>query len=405
MQAVAGYDVAAARAALPALRDVTYLNVGTEGIMAEPVLREHLRAVAWHEMHGHYGQAAVLELLEASRARLARLLDVAPDELALTTNATDGVNLVAFGHAWAPGDEVLLSDQEHPAITFPFFNLQRQGRVRVRIFRIDPDADRMRANFRGALTDRTRMAIFSQVSCETGIRLPAAALCGLAAARGVLTLVDGAQSVGQFPVQPRALGADFLTGNGHKWLGGPKGTGFLYVAARHLPDLLPPYVGAGSLASAALAARRYDDLEGIELVFEPSARRYEYGTRNLGRFAALATAIDYLEGFGWEAIWRHQAGCAAELKARLAGLPGATVHTPAGWDASCGLVTASFRDSAGAPLDGIALSKWLWDRGIIQRRVAEPNGIRLSCAYFTSRGDIDRAVEALRERLDGASDR
>ncbi len=405
MQATTGYDVAAARAALPALRDVTYLNVGTEGIMAEPVLREHLRAVAWHETHGHYGQAAVLELLEASRARLARLLDVAPDELALTTNATDGVNLVAFGHAWAPGDEVLLSDQEHPAVTFPFFNLQRQGRAQVRIFRIDPDATRTLANFRGALTDRTRMAVFSHVSCETGIRLPAAELCAAAGARGVLTLVDGAQSVGQFPVHPRAIGADFLTGNGHKWLCGPKGTGFLYVASRHLPDLLPPYVGAGSLTNAALAARRYDGLDGIELAFEPSARRYEYGTRNLGRFAALGGAIDYLEGFGWEAIWRHQAACAATLKERLAELPGATVHTPSGWDASCGLVTASFRDRAGAPLDGIALSRWLWRQGIIQRRVTEPNGIRLSCAYFTDESDIDRLIATLREHLDSGASR
>ncbi len=191
--AALAYDLAAARAALPALRDVTYLNVGTEGIMAEPVLRDHLRAVAWHETHGHYGQAEVLELMEASRARLARLLDVSPDELAFTSNATDGVNLVAAGLAWRPGDEVLISDQEHPAITYPFFSLQRAGRVRVRVFRVSPDPDETFAGFRAALTPATRLAAFSHVSCETGIRLPAPELCALAAERGALTLLDGAQ--------------------------------------------------------------------------------------------------------------------------------------------------------------------------------------------------------------------
>ena len=386
----ATYDVEAARAALPALRDVTYLNVGTEGIMAEPVLREHLRAVAWHETHGHYGQAAVLDLMEASRARLARLLDVSPDELALTTNATDGVNLVAFGLSWRPGDEVLMSDQEHPALTHPFFSLQRQGRVRVRIFRIAPGPDETEANFRAALTERTRLAAFSHVSCETGIRLPAERLCAAAAARGALTLLDGAQSVGQFPVHPRQIGADFMTGNGHKWLCGPKGTGLLYVASRHLADLLPVYVGSGSFTSAHLSERRYDDLAGVVLDFEPTARRYEYGTRNLGRFAALKTAIDYLAGLGWDAVWRHQAARAADLKRRLARLPGATVHTPADWEDSCGLVTVSFDGIGGEPL-----SRWLWQQGIIQRRVTRPSAIRLSCAYFTDDGDLDRLEEAL----------
>jgi L-cysteine/cystine lyase len=399
--AAPAYDLAAARAALPALRDVTYLNTGTEGIMAAPVLREHLRAVAWHETHGHYGQAAVLGLLEASRARLARLLDVAPDELALTTNATDGVNLVAFGREWRPGDEALLSDQEHPAITYPFFSLQRAGRLRVRLFAVSPDPDATAANFRDALTDRTRLAAFSQVSCETGIRLPARALCALAAGRGVATLLDGAQSVGQFPVRPREIGPDYLTGNGHKWLGGPKGTGFLYVAARRLPDLLPPYVGAGSLTSAALAARRYDDPATIQLDFEPSARRYEYGTRNLGRFAALHTAIEYLERLGWDAIWRHQAALAAALKERLAALPGATLHTPRDPDRSTGLVTVSFAAPDGAPVDGVALSRRLWAEGVIQRPVLHLGAIRLSCAYFTAPQDLDRLLAVLKERLAG----
>lgn len=397
--ATAPYDLAAVRAALPALRDVTYLNVGTEGIMAEPVLREHLRAIAWHETHGHYGQAEVREMMESARTRLARLLDVAPDELALTSNATDGVNLVAFGQAWRPGDEVLLSDQEHPAITFPFFSLQRGGRLRVRIFKVAPDPEETLANFRRALTGRTRLAAFSHLSCETGILLPARELCALAAERGALTLLDAAQSVGQVPVAPgrgpSGCGADFMTGNGHKWLCGPKGTGFLWVAPDRLADLLPPYVGSGSFTSAALGARRYHDLDAIELAFEPSARRYEYGTRTLGRFAALETAIDWLEGLGWEAIWHHQAALALELKERLARLPGATLHTPLDPQTTCGLVTVSL-----AGVDGQALSGWLWTQGIVQRRVAEPNAIRLSCAYFTAHDDLDRLIAALTHYLE-----
>ena len=164
----------------------------------------------------------------------------------------------------------------------PWHYLQARGGPKLRVFAIDPDPETTLANIRALLTPRTRIIASSHVSCQTGIRIPAKEVCDLARERSILVFLDGAQAVGQFPVDVKALGCDFYTSNGHKWLHGPKGTGFLYLRRERLDEVRPMQVGAGSFV-------RPVELNNIRLM--PSAHRYEYGTRSYGTHAALPAAI------------------------------------------------------------------------------------------------------------------
>ncbi|HET9017365.1 MAG TPA: aminotransferase class V-fold PLP-dependent enzyme [Thermomicrobiaceae bacterium] len=391
MSADVGYDLEAVRRELPILREVTYLNTGTIGIMAEPVLARHLEAQAAYERSGHLGEADARAGYERARAALAGLIGARPDEVALTRNATDGVDLVAAGLALGPDDVVLTTNEEHPAVVLPWAAAERRGGAKLRLFRIAVDPDETLRNLEAALSPTTRIVVASHVSCETGVRLPITEICRRCRERGILTLVDGAQSVGQFPVDVDAIGCDFMTGNGHKWLSGPKGTGFLFARADVVGRVQPVHVGAGSTVPGfdreAFGERPAD----AAWDWDPTARRFEYGTRNWHTFIALVDAIAYLQGLGWEQIERHCAETSARLKERLTATPGVTLYSPREWDRSCGLVTFGY-----AGWDGGELARRLWDEyRVIQRRVQVPNGVRISCAYFTSSDDLDRLFDGL----------
>ncbi len=183
-----------------------------------------------------------------------------------------------------------------------------------------------------------------------------------------------------------------MTGNGHKWLCGPKGTGFLYLRRDLIDRVQPIHVGDGSIEPPFDRVRLGDRPADADWTYAPTARRFEYGTRNWHTFAALADAVAYLEALGWDRIEAHCARTSEDLKRLLAEEPGVTLHSPLPWDQSSGLVTFSL-----AGWDGTDLSRALWDEHrVIQRRVQVPSAVRVSCAYFTSTDDLDRLVAAIR---------
>lgn len=375
-------DVESIRAQLPGLAGVVYLNTGTAGIAARPVLERLIEEITLFEQRGEVVYHDMQARMEAARARLARLAGVSADELAFTRNATDGVNLVARGLPWQPDDEVLLSDEEHPAMNLPWHHLRRAGGPRVRTFQIDLDPAATIENVRALISPRTRLIASSHVSCVSGTRVPARELCALAAEHGALSLLDGAQAVGQFPVDVAALGCDFYVGNGHKWLHGPKGTGFLYVRQGRLDELTATHVGAG-------AFERPLDLADLRPV--PSARRYEYATRSYGTYAALGAAIDWLEELGWDRLERRLAHLSAYLKGRLRDVSGLTLVSPDTWEHSSALVSFALDG-----VDSARIQSYLWDEGRIRSRIFPDRPVvRISTAHFNTEAELDLLVDLL----------
>src|SRR5712692_9145703 len=293
------------RAAFPVLKDVVYLNVGTYGIMPEPALADFQAMQAEFERRGVASDHKFGQKVEETRQRIAALIGAAADEIAFTRNATDGINLVLAGIDWQPGDEVITTDEEHEAMNHPLLYLhQRKGLVVKRV-QVSPKAEVMTARLEAAFSPKTRLVALSFVTCETGTRLPAQAISQWARAHNVLCLLDGAQVSGAISIDVRQIGCDFYASNGHKWLSGPKGSGFFYGRLESLPALSPAHVGAGSL--------KHVDLQTEEAVPFDTGQRFEFGTRAWPIQAGLGSSLDWFESLGWENVYRHIAALSGHL--------------------------------------------------------------------------------------------
>ena len=173
------------------------------------------------------------------------MIGATADEIAFTRNATDGINLVLAGIDWQPGDEVITTDEEHEAMNHPLLYLQKSKGLVVKHVEVSPDAEVMHERLEAVHSAKTRLVAMSFVTCETGTRLPGQAISQWARAHNVLCLLDGAQVSGAVPVNVREIGCDFYASNGHKWLSGPKGTGFFYGKLENRRRSRPPTWGPG----------------------------------------------------------------------------------------------------------------------------------------------------------------
>lgn len=371
------------RQAFPILKEVTYFNTGTYGLMPEPALVEFQTVQAEFERAGVASKGDCFIKTEETRKRLAALIGADGEEITLTRNATDGINLVLAGLDWQPGDEVITTDEEHEAIAHPLLYLQRTKGLRVKWLKTSPQAEIMLERLEEAFNDRTRLIILSYVTCETGTRLPAQEISRWATEHNILCLFDGAQASGAFPVDVRALGLDFYTSNGHKWLCGPKGTGFFYSRKERLAALSPAHVGAGSLERADIAS-------GLAEPFL-TGQRFEFGTRAWGLSAGLGASLDWFEGLGWENVYGHIATLSDYFKERILERRYLKLITPRAFETSSGLTSFVVEGNEAGKISTVLREQWR----IYVRVVPHYNAIRISTAHFNNREDVDRLMEAL----------
>ncbi len=373
-------DIAAIRRAYPVLEELAYFNTGTYGLMAKPVLERYLARLARFEQRGMAGVDDLHQEIERARSRLAAHLGAHPDEVALTGNATDGIALVAAGLHWAEGDEVIISDQEHPAMAVPFAHAARRWGVRVRPYQVSWDPEESLRSIRSLITPRTRLIATSHVTSPYGIRLPVREITSLAHDHGLPALVDAAQTFAVMPVDVREIDCEFLSGNGHKWLGGPKGTGFLYARRDWMQQVEPALVGAGTMDEESRQPR-------------PNGRRFEFGTRGFATPAGLNDALDWLETIGWERAGARIEALSGRFKDALAEAPGVELCTPRAWERSSGLIAVAVPEG-----DEVALQADLVAHGLFPRTLG-PRGshrIRVSTALFNSEDEVDRLAARVR---------
>ena len=231
-----------------------------------------------------------------AREAASRLVGAGPDDVALTQNTTHGMNLGVAAIDWRAGDRILSTTTEHPGCLAPVHNVTRRFGVEVDLVSPPVTPEKVEA----ALAPETRLVALSHVDWTTGEALPLREICTLARERGVLTLVDGAQSVGNIPVDIPATGADMYSFTGHKWVLGPEGMGALFVRPG-LP-VHSPNVGFLSLPSPA----DFDASGDYEL--RQDARRFEASTMSpalAAGFAAAAEAVHERGEAGFDGIRRR----------------------------------------------------------------------------------------------------
>jgi selenocysteine lyase/cysteine desulfurase len=221
--------------------------------------------------------------------------------------------------------------------------------------------------------------------------LPIQEICAFCRERGILSVIDGAQAMGQIPVDLHDLGCDFYVASGHKWLLGPKGTGLLYVREEMLDRWKPSYVGAYSDAGFNLMEGRFERLR--------PARASEYGTRNTPLLMGLAAAFDLLDTIGENAFVERGQALASRLRERLTPLDGARVVTPAGDGASASILSFELPASGGNPWDWCNMLRR--DHGMRLRPVAEGGltAVRASTHLCNSEDEVDQLAEALEHFL------
>jgi L-cysteine/cystine lyase len=375
-------DLSAVRAMLPSLGAATYLNTGGCGplpVVADQALRDGSRA----SLHRVRGSLAAFEQMmaeaAATRAAAGRVIGSAADRMALTANTTTGLNIVAWGLDWAPGDEIVAPALEHPGLTVPLAVIARRFGAVIRW--VDPEdtgGDLPEAVAR-VCGPRTRLVALSHVSWATGAVLDVAGAARVARAAGALVLVDGAQSVGAVPVDVAALGVDAYALPAHKWLLGPEGLGALWVAP-------------GALARIDLAFSGYESGfghgPGGEMTPHPGAERYEVSTPPAALLPVWRASIEWLEGLGWG--WIHGRIAAAREQGReaLGAIPGVRILTPAA--GAAGLLT--FVIEGRDPQEACAA---LAARGVIIRWLERPAALRASFGFFCDGVDVERLAEGV----------
>ena len=323
------------------------------------------------------------------RQSLARLMNVKPEQIVLTCNATHGLNTAILGFGLKPGDLVITSVMEHNSVLRPLARLEDMFGIRAAYLPLDTDMRLDENAYDGLLMQKPRLAILCHASNVTGRINPVASLFKKAKSAGAVTILDASQTAGRIPVRPKELYADMTVFSGYKGLGGPLGTGVLYVA----PDvnLSPVFVGGTGVKS------------DLRLHPEEMPMRLEAGTPNTHAFAGLNAAVEYNIKKAAD-ILNAERVMAKELYRKLKTLSHIRI-----FDVNCEdkLPTVSFAvegmdtEQAGFALSesfGICCRAGLHCAPLIHKYLGSlPEGtVRISASYKNSPEDIEYATDALR---------
>ncbi len=366
--------------------DVTYCNTGTLGASPRPVVDAMNRGVEtlerelpdWPYFQADGEPLTGYQQLVNARTAVGSLIGAPADEVALTQNATTGMSMLGAGLDWKAGDEVVTTDHEHTGGISSFKVAAKRFGIVVKELPLSTLAaggpDGIVKGFADAMTSRTRAVMFSHITSGLGILMPARALCALARDRGALSLVDGAQTLGQIVVDVKTLGCDAYVTSPHKWLLAPKGTGVLYIR-REAQDRF----------WTTLASTAWDDHE------KGAFRFMQYGTGSVPVLQGLLAAVEFMKGLGLDRVARWDAMLTTRLRDGLAKIPKARIASPA--DPRLAAAITTFR------IDGVtarALQDALWARKIRVRAQGDDRGVRLSAHLYVSPADIDAVLDVAR---------
>lgn len=345
-----GLDVTAVRADIPALNRLRYLNTGTVGPLPAPVRDAMAGALDLDVAKGRASGrrfARAAERLDETRHLLAGLVGAQPEQLALTSGTTDGIERVLSAQPWQPGDRVLTTALEHPDVLAAIRNAADRHSLAAVVVRGDT-AEELSTNLARELAAGARLVVISHVTFGAGLLIPLSKVIAAARAEGARVLIDGAQAVGAIEVDVTALGGDFYAFPLQKWLLGPEGAGGLVVreGTRENQSATPPAIWEG-----VRAALLWRERHGHQL-FSEAVRKN-----------------------------------AARLRELLVGLPAVEVVTPAG---QAGLIAIRL-----AGTDPLEAAKALGEQRIATRGITEIGAVRLSAGPFLTGGELEQVARAV----------
>ena len=384
-------DVANLRSQIPTTQHVAYLNTGWAGPSPTSVV-EAVQARLAEESFGARTSPEMIDsgkaILQAAREAVASLIHASPQEVLLTENTTEGINVVLNGLPWKAGDEIIVCDLEHGSILLPSYVLGRRRGVVLKVLTIAPDEehDIVLSKVSEAITAQTRMVFMSHIQYSTGLRMPVREVARLARSAGAWLLLDGAQAAGHVEVDVRDIDCDFYSIPGQKWLLGPDETGALYIRKSLIPVVEPSRVGLGVTAEDVF------DQEG-GFVPEMGIEKLAASTRSAPLKAGFLEAVRFVQAVGLGEIEARNLSLASSLKAGLSPLPGVRVISPMEGPGASGLVSFTVE---GVEPKAAAEALWSGSR-ILVRSVTYPACVRASTHFFNTDDEVETLVEAVRE--------
>ena len=382
-----------ARQQFPGTSDCIYLENSARCLLPVTAREAAMRYYDARLAGGAKETDAVFNAAEVAREHFASLVGATPDEVTLTRNVTDGLNILVTALPWTRGDNAVVSKEvEHPNGVYALYNMRDRHGIEIRMVEPGPDLSISVESIAAAIDANTRLVIVSSVTFSTGARTDLAALGSICRSGGVTLLVDGAQSVGALAMDVHTLQIDALAVGASTYLCGPYGLGFLSVRRALADSLRPTYLGRFSVD---LGGAHEGEQGGSTYELMPGARRFDSGSYNYGSAGAAVASLKILEDLTIPVIERHVLKLAKMLDA---GLRAIGIPVLSGGDdrhrshlVLVGLRKPSEQERAAF----VALAGFLAERGI---RVSQRQGrLRFSFHFYNTEAEVQRVLEVVRE--------
>ena len=360
--------------------DRSIVNLNNAGVSPSPavVLAAEKRHVDYSNTAPAYTMWEVLEpQREPVRQRLARVFGCDPEEIALTRNASEGLEICQFGFDLRPGDEVLTTSQDYPRMIAAWQQRERREGIVLRQFPLPvpaEDTGQIVELFERHMTPKTRLVLMCHVINLTGQILPVREVVAMARRRGIPVVVDGAHGFAHFPFTLADLGCDYYATSLHKWLFAPHGTGMLFVRRDKIGGLWPLMAAPAELAG---------DIRKFE----------EIGTHPAAPYLGIADALSFHEGIGAERKAARLRYLRDRWAVRLAAHPRIRLRTSLAPGRACAIATVEVSGIEPHPL-----AAHLWRRHrILVAPIAHPEvkGLRVAPSLYSTLDEIDRFSEAM----------
>ena len=326
------------------------------------------------------------ELWKAIKTNIGKLLSCDADEIALTRNTTEGINIVANGLPLKSGDEMITSTQEHVANQVTWLALQRRKGIVIRTFAPSSESDQENIDrIEKLITKKTRLISIPHSVTTTGLIMPIKEISRIARAKNIWFFVDGAQTLGMFPFNLHDLGCDAWAASGHKWLMGPKETGVLYVRKDMLDTIQATHIGAYSDETF--------DFEKGTFKFVSSAQRYEYGTVSIPLRVGLNAAFEFIERIGIENMWKRDQALSTRLFEGLHEIPRVKVLSPANAAMRSAMITFTHDQIPHLEIQAHLNTFNLRTRSVTEGGLA---ALRISTHIYNTYDEVDMIAEGVK---------
>jgi len=359
-----------------------YINLenGYYCFLPEQVLEkfiEHVREVNYQG--SYYMRTVQHENKKAIASKLAAIADCSPDELIITRNTTESLDMIIGGLDWKPGDEAVLAEQDYGTMRNMFKQVSKRYGVINKVLSVPnhPQSDEEIVNlYASAITDKTKLLMVCHMINITGQILPVRKICDMAHEKGVQVMVDGAHSYAHFEFSIRDLDCDYFGSSLHKWLSAPLGSGILYVKKENIEKVWP------LLASGE---KEPDDI----------SRLNHTGTHPVHTDLAIADAIDFYNIIGGERKEARLRFIQNYCTSKVRDLPNVLVNTPADPARSCGIANAGIIGMNPKEMAEILHNKYnIYTVGI---NGAGVHGCRITPNVYTTMKELDQLVNAIAE--------